>query len=154
MSEETTPAEERTLSLLELAQQFSDARTAEKKATEARLALEERIIAATGFDLPEGQKTFEFSDACGRCKFVLKQPITTSIDDEAYGRMKASLPGALVRRLFRMKPALNVDEARDLQEKDPTTWAKVAVCVTRKPGKVSVALGELVVAGSAAPVEA
>jgi len=150
--EETQPSE-RPMSLLELAEKFSAACLAATAAYEARLALEEKVIAATGFDKPEGQETFEFSDDRGRCKFTLKQPIHAKVDAEAWGRIKASVGGAIARRIMRTKYELATAEARDLQEKDPTTWAKVAECVTRKPGKISVDLSELVVT-TATQVEA
>lgn len=133
--------DEKRPSLVALAAALSAAKQAESEARARRLELETAIIAATGFEKPEGQQKFAEEGEDGSCELVLKQPITTNVDDAEWEKVRRSLennhPG---RKVFLKTYKLDTRAARKLQDEQPALWADVAKAVTRKPGKVQVEL--------------
>lgn len=133
------------INLVLLAGTLSRAKAAEAEAKAARIAAEEALVAATGFKKPDGQESYEESGADGRCKLVVKQPITTNVDGEGWVKLRRTLPPKHpARSIFKAKYALDLKAARKLQETDKEAWVKVSSVITRKPGKISVELKEVV----------
>lgn len=120
------------------------ARLATVKAKEAQLkeeraAIETEIIDLTGFAKPEGQQGFKAEDGDASCEVILKQPITTSVDAEAWEEIRKTLPTKHPgREVFLRAYKLETKKARALQADSPIQWAEVSDAITRKPGKVSV----------------
>jgi hypothetical protein len=114
-----------------------------KAALDVRRA-EEELIKETGFDKAEGQETYDASDEqLGMAKIVLKQPINTKVDSEAWPALRRTLakdhPG---RECFRTKYEVNTKPARVLQDSDDPekkkAWAEISDVIERSPGKVQV----------------
>jgi len=133
--------------LLVLANRLSIAKRAKEIVTARVLEIETAIVAQTKFEKSEGQETFREDDDRGACSLVLKQPITTTVDSEAWLALRRTLPPKHPgRAIFRAKYDLDVSAARALQEGDDdakAAFAAVSGVITRKPGKVSVALKTL-----------
>lgn len=137
------------VSLVTLAARLARAKADEDKAKRLREECEIDIVRFTRFEKSEGQETFTAADDNGHVKIVLKQNVSLNVDQEAAAIVKKSVGGALFRRCFATKFSPVTKELRDLQDKDPGTFAKLAGCLSRKPGKVSVDLKELVQADTA-----
>jgi len=131
--------------LVALVAELARAKQEEGDAQARRIAAEEAIIRATGFALAEGQKTYDRTSAAGTCKVVLKQPVNTTVDSEAWPKLRRTLPADHPgRAVFRAKYEIITRDARELQQRDPSAWADVAAVVTRKPGKVGVEIHRFV----------
>lgn len=124
------------------------AKAKEDAAKADRIRIEEDLLAAVGFDLTRGSKTYAFVDGDASCKVVLGQPITVSIDQEALENLFESLspkhPGRLI---FRKKWELDGKESTSLLATDPTSYRAVAGVISSKPGKPSVEIKALAIAG-------
>ena len=135
-----------TRDLVLLAAALSEAKRAEDEAKAARIAAEDALVAATGFAKSEGQESYEESNEAGRCKVTIKQPVRTTVDDEAWVKLRRTLdPRHPARAIFKASYSVDLKKARELQERDKAAWATVSEVITRKPGKVSVELKEVVV---------
>lgn len=133
-----------TRDLVSLAAAWAHAKRMESNAKRDRLAVEEAIIAVTGFTKPEGQQSFECENEIGTCKVVLKQSITTSVDTDGWLSLRRTLdkdhPG---RQIFKPKFSLETKMARQMQDNFPHEWAEISKVITRKPGKISVEVKEV-----------
>lgn len=131
--------------LVALAATLADAKRREGEAKTDRVAAEVAIIAATGFKKAEGQESYDGSNTTGTCKLVLKQPVSTNVDSEAWVALRRTLDAKHpARAVFTAKYAVDAKKAKALQEANKKAWADVSAVVTRKPGKVSVELKEVV----------
>jgi hypothetical protein len=132
--------------LVTLVATLSAAKVAEQQAKAARVAAEDALIQFTGFDLPEGQKTFEHTrDDGASAKVTLKQPITTSVNSDGWLALRKKLdPKHPARGIFVQSFKLGTKEARALQDTNPTAWADVSDVIDRKPGKVSVEIKHVI----------
>ena len=131
--------------LVALAATLAGAKGREELAKAERITAEVAITAATGFKKPDGQETFDASNEHGSCKITLKQPINTIVDSEAWVKLRRTLDAKHpARAVFAAKYSVVAKKAKALQETDKQAWADVAEVVTRKPGKVSVTVTELV----------
>lgn len=129
--------------LVRLANELARAKREEEEAKATRIEAEQAIIKACGFDKPEGQETFEAeTDAGSACRVVLKQPINTTFDGSGWPALRLKLPES-ARRAVVTDYKLDAKNAREVQEKDKTSWAAISQLVTRKPGKVSVSVGAI-----------
>lgn len=130
-----------------LARDLAKAKSDEQSAKERRIEIEQKIIDALQFRKPEGQESFECTaPGVGSCKLILKQPINVSVDGERWDQIRKGLDRkSPVHAMFVSEWKLDLAAARDLQTKDPTTFLLAAEAITRKPGKVSVDLKQLVV---------
>lgn len=109
----------------------------ENEARDARVVMEERVIAALDFKKPEGSETYE----AGRFKITCRRPINRSVDAEAWETVKAGLDSdglATVENLMRTKYELNLPTAREIEQQSAALWRKIALCISSKPGKVAV----------------
>lgn len=135
-----------TRDLVSLAAAWTHAKRMENNAKCDRLAVEEAIIAITGFKKPEGQESFECDNTLGYCKVVLKQSIQTSIDSQGWLTLRRTLtkehPG---RQIFKSKFSLETKLARQMQDNFPKEWAEVSSVITRKPGKISIDVKEVTI---------
>ena len=135
-------AEEPTL--VRLVAQLANAKDTEVAARDARIAVEEAIIAATGFDKSEGQESYEETTSEGNCKLVLKQPVTTKVDDDAWVALRRTLDTKhRGRAVFVTKYSLDTRKARVLQDSNPLAWRDISSVITRKPGKISVEVKDI-----------
>jgi len=136
--------------VLELAEQLHHARAVEGAAKARREQIEQQIVDALEFRRPEGQQTFDVIGDRGVAKIRLKRNVSTSVDAEAWERIRRKLPRRHpARDLFRVSYDLSLAEARKFQESDRDGWALISDAITRKPGKVSVELIALATAGEA-----
>lgn len=127
------------IDLVTLAANLAAAKKEEGRARDARLEAERELIAALDFKLAEGQMTFEQENDKGEATVVLKQPITTKIDDAEWEKIRRTLDNNHpARKVFLRTYKLDTRAARAIQEDQPALWAEVAPAITRKPGKVSV----------------
>lgn len=134
--------------LVALAAELSAAKRAEKEAEAARIAVEERIIKATGFAKAKGQETFDEEGPNGHVKLTLKQPLNVKVDGEAWRKLRRTLdPKHPARDIFVAKYELKGKAATALQKEQPQAWAQVCSVVTTTPGKVSVEVKTLELAG-------
>lgn len=131
--------------LVDLAIELAMAKHHEREARDARVRIEEAIVAATGFVKPEGSQTFRATADGHAVTVTLKQPVITNVDGERWLAIRRTLPAKhAARAVFRQKWDIDTAAARKLQNDDPKAWADVAPAVTRKPGKVSVEIKEVV----------
>ena len=131
--------------LVDLAATLAAAKQREEQAKGERIAAEEAIIAATGFRKPDGQETYLGESKNGVCKLVLKQPVSTNVDDEAWVKLRRTLEAKHpARAVFKAKYSVDAKKARALQAENKKAWADVSAVVTRKPGKISVSVDELI----------
>lgn len=122
-----------------LARALNAAKHDEDRAKRVRIEAEEALIAALRFECQgEGSETYKLIGTSGTATVTLKQPVNRSVDGEVWLTIRKSLASTLADGLMRTKFELNLKPARELQDSDPATWAKVAECVTAKPGKVGV----------------
>ena len=109
---------------LEAKQQETDARN-------WRIAIEEQIVAA--FDAKdEGSITHKTETH----KVTLTQPVTRSVDANAWDMVKDRLP----EQMHPVKTEIKADAAgmKYLANNEPALWSKVAEAFTTKPGKIGV----------------
>ncbi len=144
---DTIQAEDAALTLVDIARLYTEADRRRKLAAKDMEDLEVAAIALTNFDKGEGSATYAEETDHGRCKVVLNQRVNTSVDMDEWGNVKKGIGGALARKLMKPKYSLVLAEMRLLEEQDPATYAKVAKCISRKPGKVSFEVKELVIRG-------
>lgn len=131
-------------SLVELAAKLSHAKAEEAQAKLRRLAIEAKIIAATGFKKAEGQEKFHRNDTHGTVDLICKQPITTKVDSKQWLKIRARLPKRHPgRNVFVQSFSLDTKAARELQAEHPKEWADIADAITRKPGKIQVEIKSL-----------
>lgn len=129
-----------------LARRLADAQAAERRAKEMRIQIEAEIIAAVDFREPEGQKTYNFdATGVGSCSLTLKQPITATVDSDAWDRIRRGIDRKHpAHKIFRTEWKIDTKEARALQAENPEAFAIAAEAITRKPGKIAVELKQLV----------
>ncbi len=131
--------------LLQLASRLSNARKQVAVLQLGCLGIEREIIGATGFSKTEGRETFAEDVAGGSYKLVLDQPINTTVDSDEWAKLKLALPKDHAgRKVFVTKYVITLPVARDLQKNNKAAWQEIASVITRKPGKVSVKVEELV----------
>ena len=131
--------------LFRLAAQLASAQRAEQKAKEKRIGLEEELAGGSGFDLEEGQLTYDAYCPEGHCKYTVKQPLNDTLDEKAWVAMRLKLPKDHPGRgIFKTKPVLDKKAARELMKTNPKAWAEISEVITTKPGKVSVTLLECI----------
>lgn len=82
-----------SLTLPDLAEQLMAAKVAEKNAEASRIAAEQALIAALGFDKTEGQET----QTIGDLKVTVKASLKRSIDWAKYDAIEASIPRPCAR---------------------------------------------------------
>lgn len=132
--------------VIAIVDRFHQAKLAEDAARARRIEIEGEIIAAVGFDLTRGSKTFEFADGKSSCKVTLTQPVNVTVDEEGWDNLRSTLPkNDPARLVFRQKWAVDAKEAVALMATEPAAYRRVAHLITSKPGKVSVDLKQLVV---------
>ncbi len=135
-----------TTNLVELAAALAAAKSDESAAKNRRIEAEEAIIQVTGFDKAEGQESYEEDNDSGSCKLTLKQPIRTTVDSDAWLKLRRTLDkNHPARGVFKAKYDLRTKEARELQNTDKPAWVAVADVISRKPGKVSVEIKSVVI---------
>lgn len=134
--------------LVVLTARLSAAKVALVAAASKVRSAEDAIVKATGFSKPEGQESYDRPSPYGIAKLTLKQPINTTVDSEAWLKLRRTLsadhPG---RKCFRAKYEVATKEARALQDKkddaSKAAWATISAVITRKPGKISVKVESL-----------
>lgn len=135
-----------TQGLVELVALLANAKTHESEAKAARIICEDAIVRATAFAKPEGQETFREEDRLGSCEVVLKQPITTNVDGDAWVKLRRTLmPKHPGRAVFTAKYSLDTKAAKALQTECPSAWADISAVITRKPGKIGVEVKKVVI---------
>lgn len=139
------------IDMVALARDHAQEKAVITAALERLVGIERKIIAAVAFVKSEGSETFDRASELGTCKLVLKQPIYTKVDADAWPKLRAKLPAKHpARAIFRTTFALRMPEARALQDaKDEISkqaWRDVADVITRTPGKVSVSVEKLALA--------
>lgn len=140
--------ETETVNVVELVRRLSKAKRLESAAKIVRIVAEKALIAALDFKKPEGQETYDHESDAGTCKVVLKQPINTTVDSEAWLKLRRTLPPDHPgRKCFRAKYEVRSKEARALQDSDKSKWSEIADVITRKPGKVQVEIKSLEITG-------
>lgn len=117
-----------------------------KSETQASIdAIKEQIIGLAGFQKPEGQESMEFESGRGSVRVEFKQPVSTKVDSDLWDLLREGLPaGHPAQSLFRQRYELDLRAARKVQDTQPDAWRDVADVVTRKPGKVSVKVTDVV----------
>lgn len=131
--------------LVVLAHRLAQAKRVEEEAKTRRVEIEEAIIRAVDFRRAEGQETFRRDAEHGSCSVTLKQPITTSVDSDAWLALRRTLPRSHpARGIFREKFDLDTKAARELEKANLAAWLDVVKVITRKPGKVSIEIKEVV----------
>lgn len=136
-----------TQGIVPLVLALADAKRAENDAKAARIAAEEALIEALKFERPEGSETYTLNEGRTMAKVTLTRPITRSVDSEAWPTVLSKLSvedSEKVEGLMRTKYELAVGKARNIEENMPALWRKLAVCISSKPGKVSVEIKEVV----------
>lgn len=121
-----------TVTTQQLAEQLIAARAAEKLAEQARIAAEEALIAAVGFDKTEGQQTVTFGDL----KVTIKASTTTKADWDALDKILPCLPEQL--RPVKTERKLDAAGVKYLAENHPDLHRKIAKALIVSPAKTSV----------------
>lgn len=109
------------------------AKLQEQRATEARIAAEQALVAL----LPakdEGSVTHTGESY----KVAVTYGINRTLDAVALESIKDQVPPALFEQAITYKPALVLPGLRHLQSNEPATYAVLAQAITAKPAKPSV----------------
>jgi hypothetical protein len=112
-----------------------EAKRAETKARDARLAIEAEL--AEAFEVPEeGTKT----QSTENYKVTVGQPITRKLDVAAWETVK----GKIAPALHPVKIELKADATgcKYLAKNEPDVWKAIAPAFTATPGKVSIKVEE------------
>lgn len=119
----------------ELAIKLSDARIAEANAKEARIAVEEAIIAQLA-DLGESERRTVKTDV--GLKLTVQTGLTYSVDLDGLNEEAPELAEMLVK----VKESFTLDSRKyeALRDRDPLMFSTASRHVTTKPKKTSVAL--------------
>lgn len=114
-------------------QKWIDAKSAEKAATAARIAVEDEILKAHP-PPEEGQVT---RDEDG-FKITVKQEINRKLDDKKWEMIRDQIPEKLrpVQHVEQIK--LDVEGLKWLKVNEPGFYKLVAQCVTEKPAKCNI----------------
>lgn len=112
-----------------LAHDWLNAKAAEEKCKEWRLAVEEALDKALGHK-EEGSKTHKV----GYYAIEMKGVLNRKLDKEKWDTIKKGVP----RELWPIKDALDEAGVKWLQKERPDIWKVVAQAVTTTPGKVGV----------------
>lgn len=122
----------------QLAFDLSAAKAEEAKAREARIAVEEKILAITE-KKEEGTVTTKGD--------YYKVSVVYGIDRKVDGELALSLAGELdveqYRRIFKWKPEVSVTELKHLRDNKPDVFTQVSRAITSKPSKPSVKVEEI-----------
>lgn len=120
------------VTLADLAQQWIDAKAAEKAANESRLMIEAEILARTAAK-PEGVVG---TDA-GGFHVSVDYKLTRSVDTEKLQEIWPSLVDK-AQACFAWKASVKVGELRKVQEFLPEEYARLASVIEVKPAKATV----------------
>jgi len=123
-----------TVTVSHLAEQLFAARAAERAAEQARVAAEGALIAALGFDKPEGQST----ETIGDLKVTIKTGTTTKVDWDKLDEILPSLPESL--RPVKTERKLDTAGVKYLAENHADLYRKVARALSTSPAKTSVTI--------------
>lgn len=131
------------LLLFSLSRKLSAAKDEEKRANEKRVAIEEEIIAATGFAKKKGSEAFTAQGDFGSCKLKLEQPVTTDVVEDKLPKVREAIGRALFDRVFKKKYKLVAKELAALEAKNRDLYLACAEALSSKPGKVSVSIEKI-----------
>jgi len=120
-----------TNTLAALLQDWHDAKAQENRIRDARVKVEEEIIAITGAK-DEGSQTHE----AGEYKVTVTGKLTRTIDTEKWRAIEPGIPEAL--RPVQYRPVLDNKGLRWLQDNEPEIYAEIAPAITTKPAKTGV----------------
>lgn len=127
MDPETLPGKD----ALALARDWTDAKLAEDKCKEWRIAVEEALDKILGHK-PEGSKTH----TVGFYKVTMTGVINRKLDHDKWKEVEKQVPAEL--RPVKTKLELDEKGVKWLQENRPDIWRVVAQAVTTTPGKTGV----------------
>jgi hypothetical protein len=119
------------------AEALEKAKGAEEAARLNRVAIEEKII-----DLLGVRDEGSFSANTGRYKVTTTGKISRKVDwEQYYASVECCIPENM--RPVRLKPELDLEGLRYLQNNDPDVYRIMASCITVTPGKPAVTIKEI-----------
>jgi hypothetical protein len=117
--------------LQKLSAEWLKAKSAENTAKDARVAIEEQIIAITG-NREDGQETHDDGDY----KITIKGVLNRKLDVEKWNEIKNAIPTEF--HPVEMKPSLVVKGVKWLEEHEPGYYNVLAQALEVAPGKTQV----------------
>jgi hypothetical protein len=123
-----------TTSIDLLAEQLIAAKHAEQQANEARVEIEQEIIALLGAR-EEGSSTHQLGNGM---KLTITGKMTYSADMELLMQLCNYLPENM--RPIKVEPKLDDTGAKYLRNNEPEIWQTIAPAITIKPAKTSVTI--------------
>lgn len=142
-----TPAAD-TVDLVKLARDLEDAKRAEDRIIAIRRDLEDRLVAAVGFDAhlaqkgkTDGSKTYTFTDAAGaEVKFTVKRSVDHKLDLAEWERVRDSIPAELQPIRTKLEPEMK--GYTWLRENNPDVYQIAVRALVTKPGRASISFKE------------
>ena len=122
----------------QLAFDLSAAKAEEAKAREARLAIEEKIVALT-----EKREEGTVSTGTEFYKVSVTFGIDRKVDAEIARSLADEMDAERYARVFRWKPEVSVTELKYLKDNNPEVFSQVSRALTAKPTKPSVKVEEI-----------
>ncbi len=121
-----------------LAFELEMAKAKEAAAREARLAVEEKILAAM-----ERKDEGTVSQKTDFYKVSVTFGVDRKVDPEIARQLADEMDAEQYARIFRWKPEVSVTELKYLREHNPEGFAQVSRAITAKPSKPSVKVEEV-----------
>lgn len=122
----------------QLAFDLESAKAHESDAKNARLAIEEKIVA-----LVEKKEEGTVSKKGDYYKLSVTFGVDRKVDPEIARQLADEMDAEQYARIFRWKPEVSVTELKYLREHNPEGFARVSRAITAKPSKPSVKVEEV-----------
>ena len=120
--------------LIALAKAWNKARYAERKANEARIAIENDIIAITGAK-EDGRETHHLPDGL---KIIVVGKLTYKGDLVEIAEQTADWPDQY--KIVRTKLELDEPKIRKIRDVNPSLWKRIAEYIDTKPAKTGIVI--------------
>ena len=115
------------------AQAYIEAKAAEDRARDARLAAEEKILELVGFK-EEGTKSIKTT----WFKVSTIGKLTRTIIPEALDEVRSHVHEFLYEQVIRYKPELNLGALRNVEEAFPDAYREFIKAIITKPAKTAI----------------